>query len=253
VIVVATDDFEVYHEVVTELRERGIDCTTVEPGEQLPAKTDAVVTTSDDDLDSADTPDGTNDRTDAVPVIHADPGAPREAVEKAVAALRNGGGRRIIGIDPGEKPGIAVLDGEVVVATFHVPPEQVPAVVAEETENATDPLVRIGDGARLVGARLIEDIDDVPVELVDETGTTPYLGAGTRGIGDVLAAVNIARMEGEPIDSRDVQPTEGELQRVQERSREESEHNRTISIELARRVALGELTMDEALDEHREG
>ncbi len=248
-IVVATDDFEVYHEVVTELRERGIDCTTVEPGEQLPAKTDAVVTTSDDDLG------GANDRTDtdAVPVIHADPGAPREAVEKAVAALRNGGGRRIIGIDPGEKPGIAVLDGEVVVATFHVPPEQVPAVVAEETENATDPLVRIGDGARLVGARLIEDIDEVPVELVDETGTTPYLGAGTRGIGDVLAAVNIARMEGEPIDSRDVQPTEGELQRVQERSREESEHNRTISIELARRVALGELTMDEALDEHREG
>jgi len=248
VIVVATDDFEVYHEVVTELRERGIDCTTVEPGEQLPAKTDAVVTTSGDDLD------GTNNPTEAdtSPVIHADPGAPREAVEKAVAALRNGGGRRIIGIDPGEKPGIAVLDGEVVVATFHVPPEKVPAVVAEETENATDPLVRIGDGARLVGARLIEDIEGVPIELVDETGTTPYLGAGTRGIGDVLAAVNIARMEGEPIDSRDVQPTEGELQRIQERSRKESEHNRTIGLELARRVALGELTMAEALDAHRE-
>jgi hypothetical protein len=33
------------------------------------------------------------------------------------------------------------------------------------------------------------------VELVDETGATPYLGTGARGVRDILAAVNIAQIE----------------------------------------------------------
>jgi len=241
VIVVATADFELYHDVVTELRERGIEFTTVEPDAELPVKTSVVLTGTDDFIDV--------DRD--TPVVRADSGAPREAVEGAVSLLRGGGGRRTVGIDPGEQPGVAVLEGGVVVATFQVPPEDVPALVLQETEDAPDPLVRIGDGARLIGARIIDGLDDVPVELVDETGTTPYLGAGTRGIGDVIAAINIARMEGERIESRDVQPTEGELERIREQSREESAANRTIGTDLARRVALGELSISEALDAHR--
>ena len=96
------------------------------------------------------------------------------------------------------------------------------------------------------------DLDDVPVELVDETGTTPSLGAGARGMGDVLAAVNIARLEGERVDSREVDPTAGELQRIKTESRDRSDGDRTIDAGLARRVAAGELTLDEALSEHRE-
>lgn len=34
VIVVATADFELYHGVVTELRDRGVTFTTIEPGER---------------------------------------------------------------------------------------------------------------------------------------------------------------------------------------------------------------------------
>jgi hypothetical protein len=111
--------------------------------------------------------------------------------------------------------------------------------------------VRIGDGARLVGSRLLDDLPDVPVELVDETGTTPYLGRGARGMGDVLAAVNIARRAGEPVDAWHVDPTAGELRRIKERSREVSRANRAIDDALARRVAAGELTVREALTEHR--
>jgi hypothetical protein len=44
VIVVATADFEVYHDVVGELRDRGVAFTTVEPDEPLPAETSVVVT-----------------------------------------------------------------------------------------------------------------------------------------------------------------------------------------------------------------
>ena len=239
-IVVATDDFEVYHGVVGELRDRGVDFTTIQPDEMLPERATAVVVAADEDRD-----------TDGVPVVRADPEDPRRAVEEAVAILRGGGGRTIVGIDPGDRPGIAVLAGQTVVAAFHVPEADAASVVADEVADAPDPLVRIGDGARLAGSRIVDDLPDVPIELVDETGTTPYLGTGARGMGDVLAAVNIALIEGEAVTSRDVEPTAGELTRIKDESRAVSDANRAIDEALARRVALGELTLEEALDEHR--
>ncbi|MFA9416564.1 hypothetical protein [Natrinema sp. HArc-T2] len=240
-IVVATSDFEVYHGVVNELRERGTTFTTVEPDAELPDHTDVVVTG-----------DAHADDFASVPTIVADPDDPRRAVDQALAAVRGDGGRTVIGVDPGRKPGIAVLTGETVVAAFQVPLGDAVDVIQREAAEAPAPIVRIGDGSRLEGAKLITDLEDVQVELVDETGTTPYLGTGTRGMGDVLAAVNIARLEGEVVDARDIEPTEGELQVIKDRSREQSEENRAIDEVLARRVAAGELTIDEALAEHRD-
>jgi hypothetical protein len=243
VIVVATDDFELYHGVVTELRDRGVEFTTIEPdGEWPEAAAVAVVAAGE----RVEIPDG-------VELVSADPERPRRAVEAAIDALRGERGRTVVGIDPGERPGIAVLHGETVVAAFQVPAADAAEVVRREVEDAPDPVVRIGDGARLVGSRVIDDIEDVPVELVDETGTTPYLGSGARGMGDVLAAANIARREGEAITSRDIEPTAGELTRIKDRSREESDTNRAIDADLARRVAAGELTIEEALAEHSDG
>jgi len=242
VLVVATEDFEVYHEVVTELRERGVRFTTVEPGDELPERTELVVTGVDEEVaEAAD-----------VDVVRAQPGDPRGAVEQALAVLRGGEGRTVVGVDPGDRPGIAVLHGDVVVAAFQVPRERAAAVVRREVEGAADPLVRVGDGARLDGSRIVNALEALRVELVDETGTTPYLGEGARGAGDVLAAVNIARLEGEVVDTREVEPTAGELQVIKDRSREASAGNRAITEGLARKVATGQLTLDEALAEHRE-
>ncbi|MFC4437919.1 MULTISPECIES: hypothetical protein [Natrialbaceae] len=239
-IVVATSDFEVYHGVVNELRDRGSAFTTVEPGDPLPDETTVVVTGTDHADDFA-----------GVTTIVADPEQPRRAVDQALTAVRGDGGRTIIGVDPGRKPGIAVLAGDMVVAAFQVPLSDAVDVIQRETDEAPSPVVRIGDGSRLQSATLVNDLEDVRVELVDETGTTPYLGTGSRGMGDVLAAVNIARLEGEEIDTREIEPTAGELQMIKDRAREQSETNRAIDEMLARRVAAGELTIDEALAEHR--
>jgi len=241
VIVVATEDFEVYHDVVAELRDRGVTFTTREPGEGLPDRTRVVIRAAGED---APVPAG-------VEAVVAAAGDARRAVEEAVAVLRGGEGRTIVGVDPGPRPGIAVLADGTVLAAFQVPLAEAAAVIREETEGAPDPLVRIGDGARLRSAQLVNDLDDRTVELVDETGTTPYLGTGARGMGDVLAAVNIARRAGEVTDSREIEPTPGELQRIKDRSREASENDRTIDEGLARRVAAGELTVGEALAAHR--
>ncbi|WP_135820981.1 hypothetical protein [Halostella litorea] len=245
-IVVATGDFELYHGVVNELRDRGVTFTTVEPDDPLPEGTDVLVTGEDDAVSPAELPGD-------VTVVTASPDGARRAVESALAALRGEGGRTVVGVDPGTRPGIAVLAGETVVAAFHVPLSDAVDTVREEVADAPDPVVRVGDGARLQGATIVNELDDVRVELVDETGTTPYLGTGARGMGDVLAAVNIARIEGDAVDQREIEPTEGELKVIKDRSRERSERNRAIDEDLARRVASGDLTIDEALDEHRDG
>jgi hypothetical protein len=239
VIVVATEDFELYHEVVGELRDRGVVFTTVESGEALPDETAVVVTGPDDPV-----PEG-------VERVVARPDAPRQAVEAALATLRGGGGRTVVGVDPGTRPGIAVLSGETVVAAFQVPLADAVSVVRRELADTVDPVVRVGDGARIQGAKIVNELEDVRVELVDETGTTPYLGTGARGMGDVLAAVNIARLSGEAVDGREVEPTEGELQRIKDRSRRLSGNGRTIDEALARKVAAGELSVEEALERHR--
>jgi hypothetical protein len=250
-VVVATADFEVYHGVVNELRDRGVTFTTVEPGDPLPESATVLIRAESDGSLDTDAADSDAD-ADAETVV-ADPEDPRRAVDEALARLRGGEGRTVVGIDPGTRPGVAVLSGEMVVAAFHVPLADVAETVRREVADAVDPVVRIGDGARLQGAQLVRELEDVPVELVDETGTTPYLGTGARGMGDVLAAVNIARLEGERVESRDVEPTSGELQVIQNRSRERADDNREIDEELARRVAAGDLTLEEAMDEHRNG
>ncbi|MFC4447851.1 hypothetical protein [Halorussus aquaticus] len=251
-VVVATADFEVYHGVVNELRDRGVTFTTVEPGDPLPDGATVLIHAESDE----DTPEAVTDDPDAradVETVVADPENPRRAVDEALARLRSGDGRTIVGIDPGTRPGIAVLSGDVVVAAFHVPLADVAETVRREVEDAVDPVVRIGDGARLQGAQLVRELEDAPVELVDETGTTPYLGTGARGMGDVLAAVNIARLEGKRVEGRDIEPTAGELQVIKNKSRERADDNREIDEELARRVAAGDLTLEEAMDEHRNG
>ena len=240
-IVVATADFELYHEVVPLLRDRGVAFTTVEAGDDIPEEASVVIAAPDDVFGETETERVTATAADA-----------RRAVDEALALLRGGEGRTIVGVDPGVQPGIAVLAGETVVAAFQVPLGDAVETIRREVADAADPLVRIGDGARLQGARLVNDLDDVTVELVDETGTTPYLGTGARGMGDVLAAVNIARLEGEWIDSREIDPTAGELQRIKDRSRQLSADDRSIDEGLARRVAAGDLTVEEALDEHRD-
>ena len=269
-IVVATADFEVYHDAVAELRDRGVSFTTIEPDGELPEETRVVLTAPNDELDSDLRADGdaasrsgsdadhgaeaaTSEDTGGLDaeVVVVDPGDPRGAVEEALAISREANGRTIIGVDPGEQPGIAVCTGGIVIAAFQVPLTEAATVIEREASGASDPLVRIGDGARLRGASIVDDLEGFTVELVDETGTTPSLGSGARGMGDVLAAANIARLSGERIETRDVEPTAGEIETIKHRSREASNGGRTIDEALARRVARGELSIEEALDEHR--
>jgi CBS domain-containing protein len=153
---------------------------------------------------------------------------PEMTVNKAIRILRNGDlrGYAVIGIDPGEEPGIAVVSNGIVEAVYRVPLWQAVGVIERIKQTYSDILVRIGPGARLASVRLANSIvaQGIPVELVNESGTSPYLGKGTGGaaISDIVAAINIAYTQGVRVGHQEILPSKGEIRWTQERSRERS-------------------------------
>ncbi len=181
---------------------------------------------------------------------------PETAVNQALRLLRDSAPpeRAIVGIDPGEELGIAVIANGIVEAVYRVPLKQTVEIIQKVRQDYPDIVVRIGHGARLVGIPLANTLiaQGVSVELVNERGTSPYLGKGTAGIGvaDIVAAINIAHTRGANFVHQEIAPSRGEIRQIQEKSRERSKGRTTISRKLAERVAKGEMTLDDALAEH---
>ncbi len=245
-IALATTDFALYQDITKALRAKGLKFVTITPGEPIREEI-GVVITSDKEASAIDFHNV---------VIASDP---ETAVNQALRLLRDSvlPERAIIGIDPGEEPGIAVVANGIVEEVYRVPLKQAVETVQKITEqhSYSDVIVRIGHGARLVGIPLANTLiaQGMSVELVNEQGTSPYLGKGTAGIGvaDIVAAINIARTQGVKFAHREIIPSRGEIRQIQEKSRERSKGRTTISRKLAERVAKGEMTLDDALAEHR--
>ncbi len=190
-------------------------------------------------------------------MVLADSNAPKVAIDKALLLLSGEEvDKIIIGIDPGKYPGIAVVMNNKVVSVHHVSIGEVcPLIktIIEEYKNKKI-IARIGHGARLIRSKLVNDILDlgIQVEMVDETSTTPHLGKGVHGrdILDIIAAINIANIPGKMVGKQFIEPSEGEVRIIQERSRRYSNGRLTISRMLARKVAKGELSLDEAIEKH---
>jgi hypothetical protein len=233
-----------YQDITKELREKGLKFVTIAPTEPI-GREIGVVITSKEEASAITFPNV---------VVASDP---EMTVNEAIRRLRNGvlSGCAVIGIDPGDEPGIAVVSDGIVEAVYRVPLGQAFSIIERIKLSYPDMLVRIGHGARLVSTRLANSLValGIAVELVDESGTSPYLGKGTAGtaISDIVAAINIAHTPGTRVGRQDILPSKGEIRWIQERSRELSAGQTTISRKLAQRVATGEITIIEALGEHQ--
>jgi len=221
-----------------------LDFIALSPGEMIPINVGAVITT-ETEQDKID--------FDANKVVVARKAS--AAVDQAQRLL-NGAqkyAKVIIGIDPGNYPGVAIIGDGAVTSVHQVSIEAVGKIVRSvlEEQSAKNVIVRIGHGARLVRARIVNMLLElgIRVELVDESFTTPHLGKGVRGqtISDIVAAINIANLEGIPVRKQQIIPTKGEIRVIQEQSRAKSNGRYTIPRKLARQVAKGELTLDEAI------
>lgn len=246
---VLTSDFSVYYDLVQALRERGVPFIPISPDEDIPATVGVVVTTS------AEAP--TLDAHDAYIVTYS---TPEETIADALRMLHNPGPFRmcVIGIDPGERPGVAVLaDGRILRLVHARGPEAVGDIARGVIERvpAERFVVRIGNGAPTFRDRILQTLGglDATLELVDETRSTPaeYRGAAERDTGAATTIALTPGIELKVSELRPARPSEGELRDIQRKSRVASEGKLTITRALARNVALGRLSLDDAIQRMR--
>ena len=174
-------------------------------------------------------------------------------IEEAIFALRSPKQthRLIIRIDTGPRPGLAWLADGVLIDTIQTESigeclVRVDALLQHQSFQHL--LFRLGDGSpshrdRLVNALLTRGHS---VELVKENKTSRGLNRQQHGV----AAVRIATLSGRQVwEMTEINPSEGELRDIQRVSRKKSNGRVTIPTELARKVAKGEVTIEQAIEE----
>ena len=238
---IITEDFRLYHGLVKEMKRAGIRYISLSPGEEIPPYVGLVVTSEKEY--------GSIDFQRKISVSD-----PKKGVKRAMVYLTETERCRqvIIGVDPGKRPGIAVIcDGKVVEKTVALSPEGAYEIIhdALSSRDYSNALIRIGHGDLTNRNRTIIALRPLKIrmELVDESNTTRL----TKN-DDEDAAVSIAFTEGREIgQDYDIRPTDGEIREIQRRSRVASKGSLTIGKELARDVAVGNMSMDEAIEEQR--
>ena len=232
-IAVRTDDFRLSFHLMRELKRRKCNFVMLSSDE----KWDGVLLTSPEEVQDGEIP-----ATEETLEI---------SVERAIQASRglDSAVQLVFGVDPGPRPGIAWLADGVVVGSAQL--EQIDSV-ADHIVGLSLAVkhkrmcVKVGDGAPLIRDRIINQLILRGIETleVNEYRTSQ----GSRIKTHLHAATRIALMGGSRVHHiRELNPTEGDLKEIQRQSRIMSLGNLTISTELARLVACGELSMEDAI------
>ncbi len=234
-----TANFRFFYELVQLLKEEGEPFVALDIDDPIPANVGVIITSEEE-----------AERIRFRKVVAGK--HPSVAVSVAKSLLKGGENLEtiVIGIDPGSRPGVALIgDGRVLIADTVQSPEKVADIIdrllREFEYNRV--VAKVGHGDKTNRNRIIRAIwnlvDDV--EIVDETSTTRRTEEP-----DADAAVSIALSSGYRLPfPPEVSPTPGEIKDIQRLSRIESQGRVTISSILAEAVARGELTLVEALAE----
>jgi hypothetical protein len=194
-VAVATVSGKAYFLIVNELRERNMAFLSLIPGDPVPAEIKAVITTEKEKhlinherilvFDSETEPDTVVN--EAVKILQG-----KESYEKIV-----------VGIDPGEVFGLAVVaDGKVNETVNCFSAQEVLNKIKNIMKNiaisSTVVSVKIGSGVPAY-KNLLETLDDalppeVILEVVSEAGTNRHINENKhrRGLRDMVSAIRIA-------------------------------------------------------------
>ncbi len=197
-VAVATVSGKAYFLLVNELKERGIGFVTLVPGEPVPAEAKVVITTE------KEKPLINYERI----LVYDAKAEPSAVVDEALKMLR--GKERfenlVIGVDPGEVFGLAVVVGGKVAETknclgTHETLREI-CRIAKNNEASVSITVKIGNGVPLY-KELLESLDTelpkrVVLEVVSEAGTDRPAkdGSHRRGLRDIASAIRIAARSG---------------------------------------------------------
>jgi hypothetical protein len=213
-VAVATLSGKAYYLLINELKERGADFVSLMPGDAVPAEVKAVITTAKEN------PLIKHERI----LVYDENQPPISIVTEALRVAR--GKERyekvVVGVDPGEVFGVAVVaDGKVEEARncFGVQEAEKEIVTLVKSFNlSTEVKVKIGNGVP-VYKELLERLDsdlppEVTLEEVSEAGTDrpSKEGSHRRGLRDIASAIRIAARSGH------VYPRSKALKRLREES-----------------------------------
>jgi hypothetical protein len=173
------------------------------------------------------------------------------AVERAIQSARgfDTAVELVFGIDPGPRPGLAWLADGMVVGSAQL--EKIESltkhIIALSTAVVHNRMcVKIGDGAPLIRDRIINELILHGIETLEVSEHKTSFGS--RSKAHLRAATRIALMSGTRVyQIRELVPTDGDLREIKRQSRIHSSGDITISTELAKMVACGEITMQEAI------
>jgi predicted RNase H-like nuclease (RuvC/YqgF family) len=200
-IAVATVSGKAYYLIVNELKTKNIPFISLTPKEPVPIEIKAVITTK-----------GERHLINHERILVCDDNIPPKALINEALQIIQGKeyyDKIVIGIDPGEVFGLAVLaDGKVV--------ETGNSFSVEETVNKIEEIlksfgkteisslsVKVGDGVPAYKEKLLRILDttlpsNVILESVREAGTDRYLNETEhrRGLRDIVSATRIAGRNG---------------------------------------------------------
>ena len=203
-VAVATVSGKEYFLIVYELKKEGLPFLSLVPGQVVPAEAKVVITT-----------EGERCLVDHEKVLVFGGGSDVvEVVQEAKKILQ---GKEvfdqiIIGIDPGQVLGIAVVaDGKVVETADCFSISEALGMVERAVKSvdllSTKVVVKVGDGFPECRDQLLEDLDrilplEVVLEVVSEAGTNRFTEKHRRGLRDIVSAKRIAGRNGHSIRRR---------------------------------------------------
>ncbi|WP_297469861.1 hypothetical protein [Thermococcus sp.] len=245
-VAIVTSNARVYYTATKVLKEYKIPFLSLRVGERVPYDVEVVLTGEKDKVDFP-----------VKVVVHDE-----NFIDELLAKLE---GRErfknvFIAIDPGARPGLSVVaDGRVIEVHRLKNPRDV-GIIVDLLEKYPGAKIKIGHGAKRHRTMTLKALGellgyDYPIIVVNEFRTTPKVGGiESSSVVDIVASINIGLRAGqettigELLDVRE--PTKREIEDIKRRSRELS-GNITIPSYLAREVALGNLTLEEAIEIHR--
>jgi len=208
-IAVATVSGKAYYLLVKELKRRNTPFLSLTPNDAIPMEIKVVITT-DEEKHLVN-----HERV----LIFKSGTEPEKLVNQALQVIQ---GKEyyekiVIGLDPGEVFGLAVLaDGKVVETGNCFSIKETLDKVRKILENLKNTptasiLVKIGDGVPEYKEKLLQELDkllpsNVILETVSEAGTNRYVSETKhrRGLRDILSAIKIAGREGYAFSRRKI-------------------------------------------------
>jgi hypothetical protein len=242
---VFTKDFSLYYDLIKNLKKRKISFVSLNSLDNVPSGIGVIITSNNELHD-----------VKLSKVIAADA---YETIDHAIdLSIQMLVGKDLyskvyIGIDPGDQPGIAVVGDDILLQKMNVDtPEKVLTRIKRVLREypATETLIRIGHGSIITRNRIINSLISlgIPIEIVDETKTTPTQQI-KRLEKDGEAAAAIALLRGGKVQRKlPLEPTKGDIRNIQERSRKQTNGKISISENTALKVLKGELSLKEAID-----